>query len=220
MTKINLIKNRLIMLVLAVIVLLLCLGGAAFAHVTVKPSEVATASYQIFAVSVPNEKSIPTESVRLDIPEALKSVTPTQKAGWEIEIEKEGSGENTVVKSVTWKGGEISDGMRDEFTFSAKTPDAATELQWKAYQTYADGTVVSWDQEREDGHGHDTDNPNQGPFSVTRVADETEQAASVEQAARTASDAKAAAERALFVAVAGVVLGLASVYVATRKKTS
>lgn len=188
-----------------------------FAHVTVKPGEVATATYQVFTVNVPNEKAIPTISVKLVVPESIKSITPTNKPGWKILIEKEGSGEEAKVKSITWSGGEIIDGLRDEFTFSAKTPDDATELKWKAYQTYSDKTVVSWDKEEEgDSHGKES---NSGPLSITNVT--TEAASDDKHSGNnsvTTTDAQASADRALYAGIAGVVLGLAAVFLATRKR--
>lgn len=191
-------------------------AGTASAHVTVKPGEVATATYQVFTVSVPNEKDIPTVSVRLLIPEGLEGVTPTKKAGWEIATETE----DAEVRSITWSGGEITDGLRDEFTFSARTPDSPTELQWKAYQTYTDGTVVAWDEEEsDDGHRHgDGDS---GPFSVTNVVAEdagaSDSSATAEENALIA-DAQARADRALYVGIAGVVVGLIAVFLATRRQ--
>ncbi len=193
-------------------VLTLTLTASVAAHVTVKPSEVVTAGYQTFTVSVPNEKDIPTTSVRLDIPDSISSVTPTQKSGWEITV----TNDNERITSVTWSGGSIGEGFRDEFTFSTRVPDEATELQWKAYQTYADGTVVSWDKASEGGHGETGDNS--GPFSVTKVVTESSADASAKQTAESAAQAEKTANRALYVAIAGIVVGLIGIAIATRKK--
>lgn len=141
------------------------LAGAASAHVTVKPSQVAPAEYQTFTVSVPNEKDMPTTSVKLVIPSGVGEVTPTVKPGWEISTNK--SGDN--VTEITWSGGTIPDGYRDDFTFSAQAPDKPTEIQWKAYQTYEDGTVVSWDAAPSDSH--EDEESDQGPYSVTMVSE-------------------------------------------------
>lgn len=101
--------------------------------------------------------------------------------------------------------------MKDDFLFGAKAPADATNLQWKAYETYQDGTVVAWDQEPSEAE----DNK---PYSVTKVATETDTAASVAKAESAASDAKTAANRALYVAIAGLVVGLIAIALATRKK--
>ncbi len=180
----------------------------ASAHVTVKPGEVATAAYQTFTVSVPNEKDIPTTAVRVVVPSGVANVTPTQKSGWSIETKQDG--EN--VSEITWKDGEIAEGLRDEFTFSAKTPAEPGNIEWKAYQTYSDGTVVAWDQaETGDGHGDE----NKGPFSVTSVvADTSPNTATSEEVARANSNA----QRAMYIAIAAVAIALISVFFATRKK--
>ncbi|MCW1908339.1 MAG: YcnI family protein [Candidatus Saccharibacteria bacterium] len=192
------------------------MGATVSAHVVVKPGEVVTAGFQTFTIGVPNEKDISTTKVNLVIPEGLKYVQPTQKAGWKIDIEKTGTGEDATVTSITWSGNEVKAGFRDEFTFSGQVPENATELQWKAYQTYADGTVVSWDKASEGGH--DEEGGNSGPYSVTKVVAETAANMAVQEADEAADDAKSAANTALYVGVAGLATGLAGVYLGTRKK--
>jgi hypothetical protein len=49
------------------------------------------------------------------------------------------------VKELIWMNGSIPVGQRDDFVFSAQAPADESTLVWKAYQTYADGTVVAWD---------------------------------------------------------------------------
>lgn len=174
------------------------------AHVTVKPSETLTASYQTFTVSVPNEKSIPTTKIKLLIPDQIQTITVTNKPAWNVEIEKDGE----KVKSVTWSNSEIKDGFRDEFTFSAKTPDADTNLEWKAYQTYSDGTVVAWDKSSNNADkSHESSN--EGPFSVTKVSNQSNENVKSE-------DDNIASQRAMYVAVAGVFIGLVAIYLSTR----
>jgi uncharacterized protein YcnI len=188
-----------------------------FAHVTVKPAEVVSSGFQTFSVNVPNEKSISTVSVKVLIPEGLAYVQPNQKAGWQIAVEKEGSGLDTTVTSITWSGNEVKADFRDEFTFSGQVPDKTTELQWKAYQTYADGTVVAWDK-ASNGNGHETEDENSGPFSVTNVVARTSADVSVQDATQAVANAQASANNALYVGVAGIALGLAGIYFGTRKK--
>jgi uncharacterized protein YcnI len=190
-------------------------SSMAAAHVVVRPAEVLTAQHQTFTVRVPSERDIATTSIKLEIPKNVTNVTPTVKPGWHITIEKAGSNENEVVTAIIWSGGVIDGGFRDEFTFSAKTPETATELQWKAYQTYADGTIVAWDQVgSSSGHGA---SKHTGPFSVTKVVTETEAAAAIKSAEQAANDAKTTATRALYIAVAGIFIGLIGVYRSTRK---
>lgn len=187
------------------------IAAPASAHVTVRPAEAVTAGYQTFTVNVPNERELPTTTVRVVIPRNIESATPTQKAGWVIATEKDGD----KVSSITWSGGEIPDGTRDEFTFSAKLPAEETDIQWKAYQTYADGTVVSWDQASEGGHG--SGDANKGPFSVTKVVTETEQDKAIREAKQEAQAAQASTRMALYSSITAVIVALIAVYIGTRK---
>lgn len=146
------------------------LGGVASAHVVVKPAEAQTAAYQQFTVGVPTEGDSPTVKLRLVVPGNIEHVTPDVKPGWTIDTVKEGQGEDAVVKEIIWSGGSVPVGQRDDFEFTAQMPADKTTLQWKAYQTYADGRVVSWDQSpKPEGHG---DGPSdKGPYSQTEVTD-------------------------------------------------
>lgn len=189
-------------------------ANTALAHVVVKPSETITAGYQTFTVSAPNEKDIPTTKIKLLIPENITSVTPTTKDGWIITTEKTGSGEAEKVTSITWSNGKINAGFRDEFTFSAKAPAEVTELKWKAYQTYSDGTVVAWDKEKTD----EADVPNTGPLSVTKVVSELPAEAATTNTEQATANAQAAANRAFYTGIIGIATGLVAIYFATRKK--
>lgn len=140
----------------------------ASAHVVVRPNTVAPGAFQTFTVGVPNEKDMATTGLRLVIPEGLQFVSPTVKPGWTITVTKDGE----TVKEIAWTGGTVPVGQRDDFTFSAKAPAAEGELAWKAYQTYADGTVVAWDQPPAvaDDHG-ETEEGADNPYSVTNVSE-------------------------------------------------
>lgn len=156
-------KSRLISFLATFGLLIAVFVSSVSAHVVTSPSKVETAARQDFTVGVPNEKDIPTTQVRLVIPEGLESVTPYVKAGWTITTTKTGEGEEALVTEITWKGGSIGEGLRDNFVFRAVTPADPTTLVWKAYQTYSDGTVVAWDQEG------DEESETTGPASKTEV---------------------------------------------------
>ena len=209
--------NKLAVFGVLVSVMALAFSSTASAHVVVKPAEVISAGFQTFTIGVPNEKDISTTSVKLIIPDGLKYVQPTQKEGWRIDIESEGAGLDATVKSITWSGNEVMPGFRDDFTFSGQVPENATTLQWKAYQTYADGTVVSWDKAAS-GDSHESKDENSGPFSVTNVVTETADNVALKSAEQSAVDAKNAASTALYIAIAGVLVGLLGVFAGTRKK--
>lgn len=117
----------------------------AFAHVIVYPHQIGVATLQDFTVSVPNERDNPVVSVRLLIPGGLSSVVPDATAGWTITTKSNGSGDNATITEIDWDGGSIPVGQRAEFIFQAQVPPQPATLDWKAYQTYSDGTLVSWD---------------------------------------------------------------------------
>ena len=198
---------------LIVSVMALVFSATASAHVVVNPKQVLTAERATFAVSVPNEHDTPVVAVRLIIPEGLTSVRPYAKQGWNIEVAKTGEGENVTATEIKWisAGANVPVDLKDDFLFGAKAPENATELKWKAYETYADGTVVAWEQEPSEAEENK-------PYSVTKVVSETAQDTAIKNADQAAADAKIAANRSLYVGIAGVVLGLAGVFLATRKK--
>lgn len=192
------------------------------AHVTVRPAEVNTATYVTFTVSVPNEKDIPTTEIKLLLPDNISSVTPTVKSGWRITAETSDESEEAghagaKVTSITWSGGSIPQGQRDEFTFSAKTPDGTGELVWKAYQTYADGTVVAWDRPEEDQPKSADGSPDfstAGPFSVTRVLD----ARSADSNNTEQADVGSFDRFTLYISIAALAVSFVSLALATRPK--
>ena len=141
-------------------------GAAASAHVVVQPASVGVAETQIFTVSVPTEKDNPTIALRLVMPASLQEITPTVKAGWDISTKKDS--QNNITE-IDWTGGSIAPDMLDLFTFRAQAPAKTGELHWKAYQTYQDGSVVSWDATP---NGSDDATGDKGPYSITRVVDD------------------------------------------------
>jgi len=138
---------------------------AAFAHVVVTPTQATIGERTAFSVSVPNERDDSVTSIKLAIPKGVSEVMPTVIGGWEITTEKD----RDDVTSITWTG-VIPTGQRADLGFKAQTPAGAGEITWKAYQTYADGTVVRWDQAPVE-HA-DEEESTAGPYSVTRVQDD------------------------------------------------
>lgn len=185
------------------------------AHVVVRPAEVTTASFQTFTVSVPNEKDQPNTAVKVLIPQNLKHVTPTVKTGWTITIEKDGEGENASIKSLTWKDGSIPAGFREDFTFSAQAPASVSEIQWKAYQTYADGNTVAWDLAKDKQPTKADGSPDfskSGPFSITAVA--------VQPSGNAHTEKNSSNVRPTAIAITSLLLSLLAIYLASRKPSS
>lgn len=156
-------KKAIISGLLAVLSVLL-LPASAFAHVVVTPKEASVAQRLIFTMSVPNEKSVAVTNLKLLVPSGVTDITPTSKDGWKITTIKDTDGE---VASINWSGA-IPIGERQDFSFSAQVPAQTTELDWKAYQTYADNSTVHWDQKPTSDHESD----DSGPYSVTKVAND------------------------------------------------
>lgn len=120
--------------------MMLAVSAPAWAHVVVSPEEVTAGDYETLTVSVPTEKEVPTTEVRVEVPDGftLSGVQPVP--GWEYAFEEEGG----LVTAVTWSGGEIGPREFQQFLIQAQAPEEPGEYQWKAFQTYADGSVVEW----------------------------------------------------------------------------
>jgi uncharacterized protein YcnI len=127
----------------------LCLGlimmaSAASAHVTVRPGEVKQGAYEVFTVRVPSEtEGTETTEVKVVIPEGVNVTRIEPKPGWSYELEQDADG---TMKAVTWsaEGAGLKVTEFTEFRMSGRVNDDAEELIWKAYQTYADGSVAEW----------------------------------------------------------------------------
>ncbi len=137
------------------------LVSQASAHVVVKPNTIGIGSTETFKVNVPTEKDIPTVGLRLLIPSGVTSVVPLVKPGWTISLKKDGD----TVTEIDWSNGTIPPEQKDEFSFSAKVPAKETTLIWKAYQEYADGSIVEWTHAPSKNEDDDA-NP---PYSTTKV---------------------------------------------------
>ncbi|HSX58000.1 MAG TPA: DUF1775 domain-containing protein [Candidatus Saccharimonadales bacterium] len=172
-----------------------------FAHVAVTPSEVKVADFQTFSVSVPNEKDVAVTGVRLTIPSGLKEVTPTVKSGWTIETKKSGDS----VTEISWTAGSIAPERRDDFSFSAQAPEKETTLSWKAYQTYADGTIVSWNL----AEGAEEKEGVSGPASETKV---------VNDLSNSNTNSSSNSQLTQWVAYGALLLSAVSLALALRKK--
>jgi uncharacterized protein YcnI len=148
--------------------LLLILPVTAYAHVIVTPGQAGVGQELVFNISIPNERQVAVTGLKLLIPDGVSDVIPTSQAGWTITTTTGTPNDSTdgpTTTAINWSG-TIPVGQRQDFSFSAQVPGQATELDWKAYQSYADGTVVHWDQKPT---GSDDANGNAGPYSVTHV---------------------------------------------------
>ncbi len=191
-----------------------------FAHVVVKPNQAGVGSFQTFTIGVPNEREVATVGVRLVIPDGLEHVSPNVKPGWKITVNEEDintemstemseHAEHKVVE-IVWSGGNIPTGQRDDFLFSAKVPANETTLSWKAYQTYADGQVVSWEltpdmEQPKDAKGA-PDYSKFGPASATKVINDL--SASAQESGKEKRSMKGNSLSLVAIALSVVALGL------------
>jgi uncharacterized protein YcnI len=136
------------------------LPALAFAHVEVKPGEVAGGDFAEVAFSVPNESDkASTTQLRVLLPtdRPLASVQTTPIPGWAISTKERklaepidffGSKVDRVVSQITWKatGGGIAPGQFQDFAVSLGVLPTSGELTFKAVQTYSGGEVVVWNE--------------------------------------------------------------------------
>lgn len=160
-------KRRAVIGLLAALSVVL-IPGIVSAHVIVTPGQANVAQELVFNVSVPNEKEVPVTNIKLLIPAGVTNVLPTSMSGWTITTTMNGNSADPEVAAIAWSG-TIPVGQRQDFSFGAQVPGQAAELDWKAYQTYADGTVVHWDQKPA---GSDDATGSAGPYSVTHVVND------------------------------------------------
>ena len=112
------------------------------AHVVVTPRESAAGAEQVYTVRVPTEGTVPSTSVELEIPAGMHVMQVASGDGYTFDVKKDG---NRIV-SITWKQ-EIKPKEFKLYTFTAHNPQPAA-LQWKAHQTFADGSMRHWIGER------------------------------------------------------------------------
>lgn len=117
----------------------------AAAHATVRTeaglAESKVAASETYRLNVPTEKEISTTEARLVIPAGLTITRFQVSPGYTRTVKKNAAG---LVTEVVWKG-RIGPMEYARFFFQARNPDTALTLSWKVYQTYADGSVMAWD---------------------------------------------------------------------------
>lgn len=211
-----------IIVFLTVIVSFFSLSIPAFAHVVVKPNQVGVGAFQTFTMGVPNEKDNATVALRLVMPEGLEFVSPTVKPGWKIEIKKTGEGDTARVTEILWTDGQIPEGQRDDFSFSAKVPSKETALNWKAYQTYSNGTIVTWDQpssvDMSDAQKEDMEKKGLGPYSTTQVVNDLKNESSPVMTNSETKMSKVNSELPFVLSLAAILISIVSVGMELKKK--
>jgi uncharacterized protein YcnI len=135
------------LLALASAAALAALGLAADAHVKVSPASVAAGSTATLTFRCPNERSAtPTVKLAIELPPGLPVATIKVPpiAGWRVLV-------SPSAGTVTWEGGSIPPGAVGIFTIVAGPIPAGGPLSFHAVQTYGNGEIVRWIQERAPG---------------------------------------------------------------------
>lgn len=111
---------------------------AASAHVRVAPAQSKPGRTETYQVTVPTEGKVSTVRVELVVPDGVELVSVADATD-PHEIRKGGSGTSII----TWRG-EILPGFARQYSFTARNPQAGSEISWVAHQYFADGTVADW----------------------------------------------------------------------------
>ena len=114
---------------------IMLLASMAQAHVKIRPADSMSGADETYTVVVPTEGKVATTWVELEAP---RDVVIVSVEGSSYELKK--TGDHAII---TWKT-EIPPDEHREFVFVAKNPAAGTEIDWKAHQHFADGTVSDW----------------------------------------------------------------------------
>lgn len=140
------------------------LTGVASAHVTAQPREAEQGGYAKVSFRTPNERDTASTvqlEVTLPAEHPIPSVSTRPIPGWTVAVErtklatpvKTSDGEVTeAVTKITWSGGRIAPGTFEDFdTSMGPLPTDTDQLVFKALQTYDNGEVVRWIEDRQEG---------------------------------------------------------------------
>ncbi len=226
--------------VLALTVVVLTAAPAA-AHVTVKSTEATQGGFAKLSVRVPTEsETASTTKVQLALPRehpfAFVSIKPSP--GWTATTKKEKLPEPVkvgdqeiaeAITEITWvasAGSGVKPGEFQEFDISVGPLPEVESVTFKAIQTYSDGKVIRWIEERTEG-GEEPEFPAPELALAAGGGGHGAAAASSDEAdtADTAAGDDGGSGVALALGVAGLVTGLAGLalgalaFVSTRRRT-
>ena len=212
--------------------LALAMPLSASAHVGASADTTAAGSYAVITFSVPHGiDGAPTQSVAIEIPESLISVTPTVNPNWTISLTEvplepavEDQTERVSVVTYTAKDAPLDAHQRDTFALSVRLDgEEGDVLAFRTTQTSPDGATMVWEGDEvpsitltaaAEGDGHD-----HGAAADGAAADDHDHAAT-ETAAAASSDGDTLAR---VLGIAGLVLGAVGLVIAIttlRKKAA
>jgi uncharacterized protein YcnI len=179
-------------------------AGPAFAHVEIeRDGAVSAGGVVAVTLHVPNEEAgAGTVKIELVFPGSptLKTAEAGAVDGWTATVQKSVTG---AVTSITWVGGPLTGKQEGSFPLSiGNVPNGVDTVDFKALQTYDDGTVVRWIEPTPAG-GEEPEHP--APVLTVRGASPTHDEASTS----TSSSDSGISTAAIVAIVAGVVVVLA-----------
>ena len=121
----------------------LVLAGVASAHARLSPPVGLSKQLQLFTLAVPTEKTGTTTQIVLTPPAGFDIDSFVPSPGWKRAVQQTGSGDNAMIKQVTYSGGSVPTGEDSTFSFLAQ-PASSKTYTFGVRQTYADGSVVDW----------------------------------------------------------------------------
>jgi uncharacterized protein YcnI len=196
-------------------------AGMASAHVTVLPKETTQGSYEMFTVRVPSEnETVSTTQIKVEFPSEVTISRFEPKPGWKYEIEKDSSGKIT---SVTWTAENVGLSSTEFglFNMQGKVADDATEIAFKAYQTYQDGSVVEWigAPDSEKPASVTTVNPKPADGSDDHHGTTEKEETKTEQAnEETIKETTSASDAPLYVSIAALIAALISLGISLKRR--
>jgi uncharacterized protein YcnI len=194
-----------------IFVFLLVFSGIASAHVVVNPQEAIQGTFQEFSVRVPNEKSIPTVKVELDIPADVDISQLNPAPGWKYDLTKDTSGKIT---KITWTstGNGIAESEYENFNFAGLISKKTTAIGWKAHQTYKDGSIIDWVGDEKSGTPAPVTKVNPVPKNVT-VSDDGD----IVSNGSIPVSSPITSNTPLYISIAASVLGVLSLVISLQK---
>ncbi len=141
---------------------LVATAGVAFGHAALNATHVEAGALTTVEFRIMHAcDGSPTTRVTLGLPEGLSRVTPRMLAGWTASVVREplaqsyqlhGQTITDRVASITWEGGEIPEGVYEQFEVRLQTPDAPGQvLMLPVRQECANGVIYDWDDDPRDG---------------------------------------------------------------------
>lgn len=128
----------------AVSAVALAAATSAFAHPHISPPVALAQAGELFTLDVPTEKEgVTTTKIVLTLPDGFSIDSFVDAPGWQRQVQSTGSGDSSVIQSVTWRGGSVPTDEISHFAFLA-TAAASKTYAFSVEQSYSDGSVVNW----------------------------------------------------------------------------